>query len=101
MAQKFYGSLNLTAILAAAQQKHSAFVKHENGNIYFNCNVWLNDEPDKYDNVMSIKLSCTKDKVETEGKVYIGNFKESEDATDPINKKDIANISSIADDLPF
>lgn len=104
MSQRFYGSINLTKILDAAKEKHSAFVKAENGNIYCNISAWLNDEPDQFDNIMSIKLAAKKEHLEKEpeaGKIYIGNCKEAEETTKAINSKDADAISTIANDLPF
>lgn len=104
MATLFYGSINITELLERAKEKHSAFVKGNNGKIYANISVWLNDEPDQYDNVMSIKLSATKEAIAKDaeqGKIYIGNCKESENQQQPLNSKDAHSISAIADDLPF
>lgn len=104
MSQQFYGSICLSDILEQAKKQHSAFVKAENGKIYVNCNLWLNDEEDKFGNVMSMKLSATKEAIakdETQGKIYIGNFKESESTSKPLGKKDTAALEGIADDLPF
>jgi hypothetical protein len=98
MSQKFYGSLCLSDILEKAKAGHSAFSKADNGKIYFNTNVWLNDEKDKFGNVMSVQLQSKKDLQEKEGKVYIGNLKESENKPLSINE---ASDLPTPDDLPF
>ena len=100
----FYGSINLTKMMDEAKKLHSAFNKSQkNLNVYANVSVWLNDEPDEYGNVMSIKLSATKEALQKDaeqGKIYIGNCKESEEkAPTPISEKDAKSL--IADDLPF
>ena len=48
MNQLFYGSICLTDLIEKAKSKHSAFSKAQNGKIYANVNVWLNETPDKY-----------------------------------------------------
>lgn len=100
MSQLFYGSLDVTTILAEAKKKHSAFVKADNGKIYMNINIWINDELDKFGNKISIQLNSTKEKRETEGKIYIGNAKESERKDpQPISDNDLNAINT--SDLPF
>lgn len=80
MAQMYYGSLNLSDILKNAKLPHSAFVRAGKENKAFvNVQIWINEEPDKYGNHVSIKLN-SKD-IETgkiEGNVYIGQAKKSE-----------------------
>lgn len=98
MSQKFYGSLCLSDILEKAKSGHSAFSKAENGKIYFNTNIWLNDEKDKFGNVMSVQLQSKKDLVEKEGKVYIGNLKESENK--PLSTNETSELPDV-DSLPF
>lgn len=89
MAKGYYGSMCLTDILEKAKQKHEAFSKASNGKIYFNVNLWVNDEVDKFDNVGSIKL---------DKETYIGNFKESKvKAPEPIDPFEIIDESA----LPF
>jgi len=91
----YYGSLDVTKLLNKLKEKHSGFVKGSNGNIYVNIKVWRNDVPDKYDNLLSIMLSSKKGQVENEGKVYIGNCKESEyDGPKPISNADLDEINS-------
>lgn len=104
MAKLFYGSICIDTIMEQGKAKHSAFQKGKNGKIYANISVWLNDEPDEYDNVMSLKLSASKEALEKDkeqGKIYIGNCKESDNTTTPINTKDSEKFGAWKDDLPF
>lgn len=101
MNQLFYGSICVSEIIDQLKKQHSCFLKAQNGKIYANVRVWLNDEEDRYGNVMSIQLSSKKDKQDKEGKVYLGNCKKSEPMEQPITHTDINNISNEIDDLPF
>lgn len=97
------GSLNLSKILAKAKEKHTAFSKADNGDIWVNLLVWENDEKDKHGNDFSVQLNPKKDAAETERKQYMGNLKRvvaASGATTPIEAKDVATIPS-ANDLPF
>lgn len=115
MSQSFYGSVNLTLLIAEAKKKHSAFTKHDNGNIYCNITVWLNDDVDKFGNIMSIQINPTKDRKEVDGKPYIGNCKIST-STRSVSDRDTAGLdvdmdtttptsksgkTEDVDDLPF
>lgn len=101
MSQLFYGSVCITDLIAKAKEKHSAFVKGNNGKIYCNISVWMNDQEDKYGNILSLLLSSKKELKEQEGKTYIGNCKKSEfKEPAPIGDNDIKDIEPI-DDLPF
>lgn len=91
MNQLFYGSICITDLIEKAKQKHSAFSKAQNGKIYANVNVWLNETPDKYGNVISIKVNPSKDKKDIEDGFYIGNCKKSDGPT-PVSDKDINNL---------
>ena len=100
MSTLLNGSLCYTDIAANAKIGHSAFSKAPNGKIYFNINIWLNDEKDKFGNTAGIQLASKKDMREAEGKIYIGNAKPSElPAPEPLEQ----NSSDIVDDddLPF
>jgi hypothetical protein len=83
---------------------------HENGKKYLNLESWDNDEPDKYDNDFSVRISMNKDDIErkkngeTIPSIYLGNGK----IWEPVNKmreatpEEIANMNSEEhDDLPF
>lgn len=77
MSKSFYGSVNLTDLIELARKKHSSFNKAQNGKIYCNITVWLNDQPDQYGNVISIQASSQKEMVGKEDKFYLGNCKPS------------------------
>lgn len=91
--QLFYGSVCLTDMIELAKKKHSAFSKGNNGKIYANVNVWLNDEKDKYGNIMSVQINPTKEMKDLEDRVYIGNLKESERAK-PVSDRDINSLDT-------
>lgn len=97
MSQRFYGSICITDLVDLAHKKHSAFTKGDNGKIYANINVWLNDEKDKYGNVMALQLSPKKELKELDGQPYFGNCKESEQKV--INTKDASGLS-LPEDIP-
>lgn len=114
MGQKYYGSICMSDLINFVKKQHSAFNKADNGKIYANVNVWLNDEPDKFGNQMSIQLNPVKDKVESDGRPYFGNFKVSEkkpidgsemvdmqDALDEINLSTPIGKDKEDNDLPF
>lgn len=92
MNQLFYGSICLTDLVEKAKSKHSAFTKGQNGKIYANVNVWLNETADKYGNVLSIKVNPSKDKKDIEEGFYIGNCKKS-DGPKPIEDNDVDDIN--------
>jgi hypothetical protein len=100
MSQLFYGSICITDLLEQAKVKHSAFSKGTNGKIYCNVNIWLNDEEDKFGNIVSAQLNPTKERKDIDAKIYIGNFKKSEGAK-PLSDNDTKTFVAIADDLPF
>lgn len=101
MSQLFYGSVCISDILSKIKEKHSAFTKGNNGKIYMNISVWMNDQEDKYGNIMSLLLSSKKDMKEQEGKTYIGNCKKSEfKEPAPLSDSDVDHLGPI-DDLPF
>lgn len=104
----------ITDLMTALNNGHSAFSKSaKNGKVYCNFLVWLNEEKDEFGNHISLQLSSTKEKRESEGKIYIGNAKKLE-TTKPIAERDKpqgnwdanvpvreTNTSQAADDLPF
>lgn len=113
MNQLFGGSICLTDLTTHAKNGHSAFSKATNGKVYFNILTWINDNPDKFGNTMSHQLSSTKEKRESEGKIYIGNSKKLE-SSQPVKSNDVdddfSNVTvreksnvqeDVADDLPF
>ncbi len=99
MSQLFYGSICVTDIINHAKKQHSAFTKADNGKIYANVNVWLNEEEDKFGNIVSVQLNPKKDRAEEDGKPYIGNMKKSEPK--PIQPQDLEQMQDVVDDLPF
>lgn len=97
--QLFYGSICLSDLLEQAKQKHSAFTKAQNGKIYASVNVWLNNETDKFGNIMSIQLNPTKEMKDLDKKLYIGNCKKA-DGPKPISDKDTSNLDLEGVDIP-
>lgn len=98
MSKLFYGSICLTDILDKAKQKHEAFSKAKNGKIYVDISVWLNDEPDKYGNVMSVQVNAK----EKGNRLYIGNLKPAEPkAPEPLTDDDATELEDLSNDLPF
>jgi len=56
--------------------KEKITTSEKNGKKYLNISVWINDEPDQYNNNGSIQVSQTKEEREAEvKKLYIGNLK--------------------------
>lgn len=99
MSKSFYGSICITDLNEHLKNKHSAFRKGDNGKLYVNVNVWLNDTEDKFGNILSIQIVPHKDKKETEKKHYIGNCKESEFKQVPPSKRDAAEFSDSVDNF--
>jgi hypothetical protein len=64
---------------------------------YIDCTVWINDEPDKYGNIGSVKQEW-KEGSDYKG-VYIGNVKSPKTATQP----QAPQTDSVQDDddMPF
>lgn len=91
------GSICLTDLIEKAKQKHSAFSKGKNGKVYFNFIQWINDKPDNYSNHSSLLLNSTKDKKDSEGKIYVGNARIIVTENEPVSEADLTG----ADDLPF
>lgn len=103
MSKMFTGSICLTDLLENAKKAHSAFTKSQaNGKVYCNILLWENDETDKYGNTHSLQLNSTKDKKESEGKIYIGNAKPVErKEPQPLSDNDTKTFTNVAEDLPF
>jgi len=98
MSKLLYGSIDFTKLLELAKAGNKAFSKADNGKIYLNLNVWINDEKDNYGNDASMQTSF-KDAAK-EDKIYFGNLKISEKKeSEPIpeNSPEIPE----SDDLPF
>jgi len=91
----YYGSIDFTKLIEQAKDGNKAFSKNENGRIYLNVRVWVNDELDKYGNVASFQSNfkgATK-----EDKFYFGNLKESTPTEEAVTAQDIPDV----DDLTF
>lgn len=91
----FYGSIDFSKLLEQAKAGNKAFTKNENGKIYLNVRVWVNDEKDNYGNDASFQSNfkgATK-----EDRFYFGNLKESVPTEEPVTSDDIPD----ADGLPF
>lgn len=91
--QLFYGSIDVTLLIEQAKAKHSAFTKGNNGKIYASINVWLNSEPDKFGNIMSVQINPSKEMKDLDKKMYIGNLKESE-GPKPVTDRDLNNLDT-------
>jgi hypothetical protein len=91
--QLFYGSINLTDLIELAKKKHSAFTNGTNGKIYAAINIWLNDEKDKFGNIMSVQINPSKEMKDLEDRVYIGNLKQSE-GPKPVSDRDISGLDT-------
>jgi hypothetical protein len=101
MSKLLTGSVCLTDLIEQAKKKHSAFSKAKNDKIYGNIAIWINDEPDKYGNTVSIQLNSEKDKRDAEGKIYIGNAKPlPNQKAAQIEETDTNNLPE-TDGLPF
>lgn len=94
MSNRYYGSICLSDLIDLAKGKHSAFSRAKNKKVYANVIVWINDKPDKYDNIASIQLSSNMEKAKQEGKVFIGNLKAG-------GKKKSNSNGSGEDNFPF
>jgi len=95
MATSYYGSIDFTKLLEQAKAGNKAFTKNENGKIYLNVRVYVNEEVDKYGNIASLQSNfkgATKD-----DKFYFGNLKESTPIESKVESNDLPEI----DDLPF
>ena len=99
MSQLFYGSINVSELVQRAKEKHSGFTTGNNGCIYANVSVWLNENPDKYGNIMSIQVNPSKDKKDVDDRFYIGNCKKS-DGPKPVSEKDVSNLDLTGVDVP-
>jgi hypothetical protein len=92
MNQSFYGSIDITRLLKELKTKHSGFYKGNNGHIYANTQVWLNETPDKFGNVLSVKINPSKEKKDIEKAFYLGNCKKS-DGPKPMGDNDIPDVN--------
>lgn len=99
MSTLFNGSICLTDI-----PKDKITVSEKNGKKYLNINLWLNDEPDQFNNNGSIQVSQSKEEREAGAKKqYIGNFKYAKVSnTQTTGNGASENVQAEPiDDLPF
>lgn len=100
MAQLLYGSINYDALLEALKTGKIKTFRTEKGVRLVNINVWVNDEPDKYDNDASIQLQLKDDYSNTDEKnPYIGNLKKHKQKIYEATAQDFQDETD--DDLPF
>lgn len=95
MAQSYYGSIDFSKLIEQAKSGNKAFTKSENGKIYLNVRMYVNDEVDKFGNIASFQSNfkgATK-----EDKFYFGNMKESTPIESAVAVADVPET----DDLPF
>jgi len=96
MNKLLYGSICLSDLIEIGKTGHSAYKKADNGKIYINVNVWINEEKDKFGNDASVCVNPEKESGHE--KKYIGNLKYSEiKGTTQAKANDIPEIDS----LPF
>lgn len=97
MAEKksYYGSIDFSKLIEQAKAGNKAFSKNENGKIYLNVKVWVNDELDKFGNCASFQ--STFKGAQKEDRIYFGNLKESVEVVEPVTSNDIPNV----DELPY
>lgn len=111
MGKPFSGSINLSLLLKAAKNQHSAFVKAgKNKHIFVNVTLWENDRADEFGNEMSLQVNPMKDSKDDnkEGRFYIGNFKPNKAKTpealtgseDGLDESEFTIRDKTADDEP-
>lgn len=104
MSKLINASICFTDLMELAKKPHSAFSRSKkNHKAYVDIQIWINDEPDKFGNDVSLMMNSKKESREVEGKVYIGNgktstFGQSETKTE---KPDPFGEPIKADDFPF
>lgn len=101
MGKPFHGSIDFTELMAAAKAAHSAFSRSEkNQHVYGKVTLWVNDEPDKFGNTMSIQLNPAQNSPDK--KLYFGNFKGDLPKANPQYAHPV-DMNSVPDDddLPF
>lgn len=98
MSQLLYGSINYDALLKAVKSgKVKTFIS-ASGVRLININVWLNDQPDNYDNDASIQVQM-KDEFKEEKADYIGNLRKHK-KKEPVQATP-EDFKDNDDDLPF
>lgn len=74
MSQLLYGSINYDALLKAIKTGKVKTFQTESGIRLININVWINDQPDNFDNDASIQVQF-KEEFREDKADYIGNLK--------------------------
>jgi hypothetical protein len=87
MAQSYYGSIDFSKLIEQAKSGNKAFSKSENGKIYLNVRMYVNDEVDKFGNVASFQSNFKG--AAKEDKFYFGNLKESTPIENKVEASDI------------
>ena len=98
MSKLLYGSINFSKLLELAKAGNKAFSKADNGKIYLNLNVWINDEKDQFGNDASMQTSFKE--ATKEDKFYFGNLKISEQQAPKPLEENSSDIPE-SDDLLF
>lgn len=98
MSQLFYGSINYDALLNAIKAGKVKTFKSASGVRLVNINVWVNDQPDKFDNDASIQVQL-KDEFRSEKGDYIGNLRKH--VKNEPQTVDAEIVTGEDDDLPF
>ena len=87
MAQSYYGSIDFSKLIEQAKSGNKAFTKSENGKIYLNVRMYVNDEVDKFGNIASFQSNFKG--AAKEDKFYFGNMKESTPIENKVEASDI------------
>lgn len=98
MSKLLYGSIDFSKLLELAKAGNKAFSKADNGKIYLNLNVWINDEKDQFGNDASMQTSFKE--ATKEDKFYFGNLKISEQQSPKPLEENSSDIPE-SDDLAF
>ena len=93
--KSYYGSIDFSKLIEQAKAGNKAFTKTENGKIYLNVRVWVNDELDKFGNCASFQSNFKG--AQKEDRFYFGNLKESVAVEEQVTESDIPDMEL----LPF
>ncbi len=92
--KSYYGSIDFSKLMEQAKAGNKAFSKNENGKIYLNVKVWVNDELDKFGNCASFQSSFKG--AQKEDKFYFGNLKESTTVVEAVEENDLLDLDDLA-----
>ena len=84
MSKLYTGSIDLSKI------DKNRLYKHDDGRLFLDVVIWVNDQPDEEWKAVSIQQRTKKD----EDKIYLGNASEFKREANPVRQDDV-------DDLPF